>query len=479
MNKKIRILHFLILVFALANISFLQSMRHQIVHASPDEKIIEDYHGTIFTVPASTIEKCGGFFQTLADFDTFYFETSDIWDQLFSRRFPKSDISFFQTKAADTPLSKEILKATFECITPFFEEVKLPEEKSEKIKAIIESIDKDHIRSIFSVINYLGPQKEKVAKKLAQRMKAIIPYDELKEDNEIDVIVLSGIYDKTIQKLLKRKNQWGFYNQRVAQALELKGMKLDNLKGIEKITIESVRLLYLNDNALRTLDIAYLKKKFPKLTYINASNNCITTLILPSKLQERLTIELKNNLIKELPTFSLDGDCTINLKGNPLSEDAHKKIRKALTPPFFIKNRHHLIFWANNAGYLIRGVFFGGLIGMPLGTSLATLYYCPRTTIIAGIALGLSASTSSTIAQAIPYFMIAPYLAIRLNLDPEFSNHCTGFVPFVHKFTLGSSLALGFISLISETKNIARDYERNKYIQRAKIFTDADDSAKN
>jgi len=141
----------LLLTFISTQVLMLHGMRHCIIKASPDQKIIEDYHGEIFTVPALTIEKCN-LFHYMNDYnDDFDFEKTDTWDQLFSKRFPKRDFSFFQRTATDTPLSKEILKTAFECI-----------EQPKECK----SLPKEQIRSVFAAVNFLSPNKEKVAKKL-------------------------------------------------------------------------------------------------------------------------------------------------------------------------------------------------------------------------------------------------------------------------------------------------------------------------
>ncbi len=450
----------------------LQGMRNFVVHASSNQKLIEDYHGAIFTVPASTIEKCDEFFQTIDDFDNCDFEASDIWDPLFSSRFPKSDISFFQTKATDTPLSKEILKAAFECITPFFEKVKSPEEKSEKIKAIIKSISKDQIRSIFSVVNYLGPQKAKVAKKLTHRMKELIPRDELKKDNEIDVIILSGSYDKTIEKLLKKKGELEFDNPRARNSLDFRNMRIGSLKGIENITRKDVKLLYLNNNALTTLDVESLIQQLPKLMHVNVSNCNIITLILPKHLSKHIEINLENNDIRELPTFFVNGKCTINLKGNPLSEDAHEKIRRALIPPFLKRNQHYFYLLGYISILSTIGSIAGGSLGIVIGGPLAFLsggYQFAR-------------PNNEIVKQPLQTFLIPlaslQYIGLKIDqlLNRALASNDNYFLQYTNTIVLmGASIGtIGLLTYAYYNDAFSNYQQHFKYVQKAQILTDSD-----
>jgi len=57
LNKK-KIKNLFCIIFLLINTLTLYNMEKQI---TSNEKIIEDYHGEIFSVPASTLEKCNLF----------------------------------------------------------------------------------------------------------------------------------------------------------------------------------------------------------------------------------------------------------------------------------------------------------------------------------------------------------------------------------------------------------------------------------
>ncbi len=466
------------------NVSLLQSMRHQIVHASPDEKTIEDYHGIIFTAPASTIEKCG-LFQNIGEFeDDFDFKSPDIWNQLFSRRFPKRDISFFKATAADIPLSKEILKAAFECITPFFEKAESPEdkrEKSEKIHAMLESISKDQMRSIFSVINYLGPQKEKVAKKLAQQMKAIIPSNELKEENEIDFIILSKLYDKSIGTIIKKKEETAYFDSLKPKELNFQKMNIESLQGIEHIKIDknNISTLRLSNNKLTTLNIKNLLEIFPNLKHIDAEHNLITKAIFPEQLPANIKIFLYQNFIKELMPFYTNDKNKIDLRNNPLSADAHENIKKALIPPFFKRNRHHLYFFKEaSKSFLFNSLTGAGIstcfIWAPIGIirSYKSEYPAPNTitqSILFHILLG-------TVSPSFYLFLKTEQLLGFGNSPSSAHKH---FLQFVDKYALASSLIIGTTSIAWKLyKNELTEYKKHKYVPTAKIFTgDFDESA--
>ena len=260
-------------LIALVFISSISSMEQQplLVQAQTTNKIIEDYYGNRFTIPAS----CVGLVK-LFDHANIFENESPI-DYAFSKKefdFQYDDglhdkfkavdtsaqpfFSFFERKAGDVPLSRKILINALTCI-------KRPRYSS--------YYEKDTIKSVLAAINYLSPQKEKVLKKFVQRAKEIIPEEELDNDDQIDTTILNDFYGiGAVTRLLNQNDVLVKYDGNLC-FIDLSGKSLNNLNGIAKIKILNGAKCYLIDisnNNLKELDINRLLKEIPTLTGLNA-----------------------------------------------------------------------------------------------------------------------------------------------------------------------------------------------------------------
>lgn len=356
-QKHNKIYYFLLIIVSFYNLPLL--CMDQISHA---DKIIEDYYGDRFTMPASTIGLVN-LFANAANFEEespidyafskkeFDFQYHDWLDDKFKSVNTNSQpfFSFFERKAGDVPLSRRTLLKAFDCI-------KQPELciKPPKLSPLYE---KDAIKSFFTVVNYLQPQKEKVLRKLAQRMKIVIPHEELDEDDQIDCIVLSRMYEKSIGKIIKNKPQDTYFNPSKPFRLNFKNMNIESLYGFKNLKIDKnkIEVLKLTNNKLTTLNIKNLLEELPNLRKIRVENNEINVLVFPKRLPEKMHIRLWSNQIKELPEFHMSDKSILSIVGNSLSKDAREKIKKALRPSFIKRNYHYL--------YLLKDISLTFLVG--------------------------------------------------------------------------------------------------------------------
>lgn len=328
---------------------------------------IEDYHGLLVSIPKATAQKC----KTLNDISTdcdkdtvqfhdpfktkeFDFGFGEKQEAICSLAMP--DIRFFGIKAGEVPLTKIALSSALEYI-------KDPKKCS--------SISKERIRSIFFVINFLNPTKTKVLKKLSLKMKTIIPRKELNQENEIDRIVLSGLYGKTLEEWLKNKNAINCRNG----YLNLSNTPINSLRGLSHFKNQYIHTLYIDNTLLTTLNIKDILECLPCVNGIIAANGIITEFITPEHLDHThsLEVNLDNNDIKEFSSFSSERSCNITLTNNPLSENAHQII-DALTKPTFIQSVR------NNKMDYAKSISLGALVGISLamlcGVPLIRLAYC-------------------------------------------------------------------------------------------------------
>ena len=115
--------------------------------------------------------------------------------------------------------------------------------------------------------------------------------------------------------------------------LDLSDNKIDTLLGIENLAKKfencCIREIFLNENALKIVDVAQLIKIFPFLQTVKAEENNIETIMLPEMLPENFQLLLRSNKITNLGYFKL-GKCTeVDLSENPLSNEAQEILKNA------------------------------------------------------------------------------------------------------------------------------------------------------
>jgi len=310
---------------------------------------------------------------------------------------------------------------------------------------------------------------------LAQQVKLEIPSDELKEDNEIDYIVLSGLHEKSINTIIKKKPQEAYFDALHPKILNFSNMKINNLNGIKNLTVDksTITTLDISDNHLTFLDISYLLKELPNLKKINAEDCLITKVIFPKQLPPNMELFLFRNSIKDLPEFHMSEKGNFDIRGNPLSPNAHEKIRKALIPPFFKRNQHYL--------YLLKETYkkhflFNSLIGT---AASACLIWAPIG-IIQGYKCEYPGYTPITVQLFLGFFSMPAYGIYKSEqlLGRLLSPSHEQFLQFVDKYSLASGFLIGASAVAWKLYKNKFEYKKHQYVQTAQIFTgDLDESA--
>lgn len=128
-----------------------------------------------------------------------------------------------------------------------------------------------------------------------------------------------------IQPLLKKIDE-GFYKDK-GFCLDLQDKELDALHGLKMVSQmlkdSTIRMININNNFLKMLNVKKLSKWFPQLKVICARNNRIKRLRI-IKLSQNFVLDLENNKIKNVENFLAETGSKINLKGNNLTYYAKK-----------------------------------------------------------------------------------------------------------------------------------------------------------
>lgn len=444
----------------------LQGMEKQVI--LPAEVTIEDHYGNTFTIPASQAKKCG-IIQNSFNFEPdrsspFERREIDFDDGLEEpQKIANVDISFFQQKATDIPLSRRILKTALDCI-----------DQPKKCT----SLTKDNIRSVFAVINYLNPiiaqgePKRKAPKKLVKKMKELIPTEELSEENEVDHIVLTGMYEKSVNTLLEKRQKNSLFiihlgetsNYCITAHINLSSTNITSLRGIDKITEYPITCINVSDNKLEELDVGYLQELYPSLCKVDAGSNYIKKVIFPKYLPENFSIQLDHNNITELPEFHTSKTNYINLNNNPLSDNAHETIKRALKPPFLKRNRHYFYLLKD----LFPSFFAGSIWSLLITPQIASLCYInenPELVLCYAGAWIVGYTAPPTLLISLP----GPYLKAKLDGKPETMR----FVQLADKLVVAGSLILSsFFALSEYNAGNLEEYKKHKYHSTTTIVTD-------
>lgn len=180
--------------------------------------------------------------------------------------------------------------------------------------------------------------RQAVAEKLIKYLNTLSPKEqEIVFDN----------FSTTIKNLFIKK-KYGYPSRRIEEILESQGSfvldlsnyNLDSLEGIELLSSPNTKILLLNNNNLRKLDLQRVRKAFPNIRQIDASHNKITVLTKQDigALSSGLRIFLNNNRIntaQQRCNFKTPEGVYIDIQDNPLTSSALDNLSHSLGPSFY------------------------------------------------------------------------------------------------------------------------------------------------
>ncbi len=260
----------LLLSFLLLSNSILVAMERQ-----NKEIIIEDADGIVFGIPED--DAC-----LLGVIEKWNIKSDDIKDD-----------SVTKFSLQDTPaFSKDNLQ-----LLSFI----MKHEMAERCKA-------EKIKDIFILADALEAPK-KILKKIKKRAWDILPLNEINKE-------LPGLYEclksiASVSRELIGSKKLYFVDKKVCY-----------LGGIRALANDSTESINLNNNRLRFVNVNKLFKLFPNLKQLDLGHNQLEQIKLPYRLPDFFILNLSNNMLVTIPVFKVNEGCVVDLRNNPLSDQA-------------------------------------------------------------------------------------------------------------------------------------------------------------